>query len=459
MADDPATPPIHVEPPIPTSTEFCHVEHVRGVIEQLDRGNFRQPALLLERMMWNPRLRAVVNTRLAGLIATEIRFKPSRNNKDARRAAKAFREDWPLIAPAAMRKQMLQRAIFLGFAPAQRALDTSPISGRQVLKLRPYWPGFATWYWAEQAYRIQTFESGVVDAATPSSDRKPIERTVFSPLTQAPPPPDRTPWVICEPFGVNSYRDGLMHAAWRPWLGHEWAMRDQARASEKHGVGWLKYKYPRGEGTQHKEAIQKTERGLRTLSSEGVIPLEQRGQEEGNFDVEPFEYNGTGFQAISDTMGSNAVAFAILLLGHNLTTEVKGGGSYAAAGVADYIRDDVKFDDGTTEGDYARPQLAAPWALLNYGDPGLAPIFEYVTDSPAVNLARAQMLQYLGTAIAQLRGNLPQADLEQLAEQFDVPILAIKGAVQVPALAPATPPTTPPTDDGQAADDDQEQAA
>lgn len=455
MADD-AAPGLHVEPPIPTSTEFCTVEAVRAVIEQLDRGSFRMPALLLERMMWNPRLRAVVNTRLAGLTSTEIRFKPSRNNKDARRAAKAFREDWPLIAPSAMRKQMLSRALFLGFAPAQRALDTSPVSGRQLLKLRPYWPGFASWYWAEQAYRIQTFESGVVDATSPSSAGKPIERTVFSPLTQAPPSPEKSPWVVCEPFGVNSYRDALMHAAWRPWLGHEWAMRDQARASEKHGVGWLKYKYPRGEGSQHKEAIVKTERALRTLSSEGVVPLEQRGETDGNFDLEPFEFNGTGFQSISDTMGANAVAFAILLLGHNLTTEIKGGGSYAAAGVADYIRDDIKFDDGATEGDYARPQLAAPWALLNFGDPGLAPIFEYVTDSPAVNLARAQMIQYLALAIAQLKANLPSADLEQLAEQFDVPILAQKPTVQVPA-APA--PTTTPADDEQAAADDQEQAA
>ena len=174
MADADAGSRLHVEPPIPTSTEFHTVEAVRAVIEQLDRGNFRMPALLLERMMWNPRLRAVVNTRLAGLVSTEIRFKPSRNNKDARRAAKAFREDWPLIAPAAMRKQMLARAIFLGFSPAQRALDVSPISGRQLLKLRPYWPGFASWYWPEQAYRIQTFESGVVDAATPSGTRKPI---------------------------------------------------------------------------------------------------------------------------------------------------------------------------------------------------------------------------------------------------------------------------------------------
>jgi hypothetical protein len=440
-------PRVHVEPPIPTTTEFCTVDQVRSVINQLDLGAFRMPSLLLERMMWNPRLRAVVNTRFAGLIATELRFKPSRNNKDARRAAKDFGEDWKLIAPASMRKQMLVRALFLGFSPGQRVPDLSPTTKRHIFKLRPYWPGFASWYWAEQAYRIQTFEAGVVSASTPTVDRKPIEKTVFSPLLNGVQPASSSPWVICEPFGVNSFRDAIMHAAWRPWLGHEWSMRDQARASEKHGIGVIKYKYPRGEGTQHKEAIAKAERGLRRMGSEGVQPLEQRGkdaQDGPGFDIEPFEFNGTGFQAISDTMNSNAVAFAILLLGHNLTTEIKGGGSYAAVGVADYIRDDVKYDDGSTEGDYARPQLAMPWAMANYGDPGLAPIFEYVTDSPAVNLSRAQMIQYLALAIAQLKANLPQADLEQLAEQFDIPILAVKGKaqIQVPQTSSAGPAET-----------------
>ena len=52
---------------------------------------------------------------------------------------------------------------------------------------------------------------------------------------------------------------------------------------------------------------------------------------------------------LSAQWDANAVALAILLLGHNLTTEIKNGGSYAAAGVANYIRDDVKSEDGATD--------------------------------------------------------------------------------------------------------------
>jgi hypothetical protein len=311
-------------------------------------------------MMWNPRLRAVFNTRTSGFIATSVRFKPSRKGRDAQRAAREFKQDWKLIAPSMMRKQLLRVAISLGFGLGQRVPDKSPVSGRHIFKLRPYWPGFASWNWAEGAYRVQTFDAGAVNASSPSVERKPQDRPVASPLLQRE-PASRSPWIVCEPFGVNSYRDALMHAMWRPWLGHEWGMRDQSRASEKHGIGIIKSKYPRGSGNEHKAALDKFERGLRTLGSEGVVPLEQRDKDSGEagFDIEPFEFNGTGFQAISDTMNSNAVALAILLLGHNLTTEIKGGGSYAAAGVADYIRDDVKYDDGATEYGYAGPQLAS----------------------------------------------------------------------------------------------------
>ena len=48
MADE--TPHIFVEPPVPTTTEFGDVEQVRAVIAQLDRGSFRMPALLVERL-------------------------------------------------------------------------------------------------------------------------------------------------------------------------------------------------------------------------------------------------------------------------------------------------------------------------------------------------------------------------------------------------------------------------
>lgn len=432
-------PHIFVEPPIPTTTEFSSIDQVRGVITQLDQGNFRMPALLLERMMWNPRLRATTETRLGGLISTEIRFEPARNNKDCRRAAKEMNEDWRFIAASPFRKQMWLSSLFLGFGLAQRVADTAP-SGRTVFKLRPYWAGFASWYWARKAYRIITMDAGVTESGSPSVDRKVATAYATSPTNDRVPSASEQPWVIAEPFGVNSYRNGLIHAAWRPWLGHEWSSRDQARSSEKNGIGIIKAIYPRGSGEEHKAALGKWLGGLRTMGSEGNIPCEDRTEEgKGKFDVSPFEFNGTGGQAISDTMNANAVALAILLLGHNLTTEIKGGGSYAAAGVGEYIRDDKKYEDVDGEASYTGPQLVVPWAIANYGDPEVAPRIVGVTDSPAVNLQRAQMIYQLAMATAQLRANVPKVDLDQLAEEFRLPMLADGVTVQVPAALPGMP--------------------
>src|SRR6185295_15409159 len=158
-----------------------------------------------------------------------------------------------------------------------------------------------------------------------------------------------------------------------------------------------------------------------------------------------FEFNGQGFQVISDTMNANAVALAILMLGHNLTTEIKGGGSYAAAGVGEYIRDDIKHDDASTEWAVFGGQLARPYCLLNYGDPELAPKARYVTDSAAVNRSMAQMLFAIAQAIQYLKLNVPRFDVDAFCEEWNIPLLPA-GQVQVPAAAPTAPvPPAPPT--------------
>jgi hypothetical protein len=434
-----ADPRVFVEPPVPVTTEFTDVAHVRGVIQQLDQGNFRQPALLVERMMMNPRLRGVMNTRLAGLISAKIRFEPARNSRDARRAAKEFAEDWPAMAPSPMRKQMMRWMLMLGFGVGQRVPDTGPTSGRSIFKVRPYWPGFASWYWAQKAYRIQTFDKGVTAVGSPSVERKIVEQFVASPFLDRAPAPEKSPWIIGEPFGVNSYRDGLVHAAWRPWLGHDWAMRDQARASQKHGIGAIKAKYPRVATEEGKASLSKFLNGLRTIGSEGVVPCEDDPDTGRKFDVEPLEFNGTGFAAIDGTMSACAVALAILFLGHNLTTEIKGGGSYAAAGVGEYIRDDVKLDDADAEWAMYGPQLGTPYCLLNYRDPELAPHAIYETDSPTVSKQMAEMIEALAAAIQVLRQFAPEADVEALLERFQIPLVADgKAQVQVPAAAAPT---------------------
>lgn len=450
MAETNRAPRIVVEPPIPLTTEFDSVPYVRSILMQLDAGRFRMPALLYERMLWNPRLRTLVETRLAGFISTEVRFKPIRDNRDARRAAREFAEDWPAIAPAPARKQFRKWDLGLGISFAQRALETSPSSRRQIFRIRPYWPGFVAFYWAYGTYRIQTYNRGVIDVRSPGL------QDVGMPVPAPVPDPDSDPgeWVVSEPFGSNSWREGLIHAMWRPWLGHDWAMRDQARASEKNGVGIIKAMYPRGRGPEHDSAVDDFVDHVAEMGSEGVIPLEQRDSDDlpaggmggvassKSFDVQPFEFSGVGIDAIDRTLTNCAIALATLILGHNLTTEVKSGGSYAAAGVGDFIRDDKKHEDAASEWAAFGPQLARPYCELNYGDPDLAPVAEYVTDAVKFNQARAQSLLAMAQAIQFLRGNVPRFDVDAYCEANGIPLLPV-GQLQVPLPVPPVEPSPP----------------
>lgn len=429
MADS-KPPRIVTEPPIPTTTEFSTVDAVRSVICDLDAGSFLLAALLIERMLWNPRFRAVLETRLNGLMATEIRWRPARENAAGRRAAKALTEDWPFMAPTPARKAFHRWGLLLGVAFAQRRVKEAPTSGRLLPQVQPYWPGWATWLTHERCYQLLVDQGGVAK--------------VGSPQLGATLDPAVVPWIVSEPFGPYSWRDALVHAAWRSVLGHDLATRDQNRASEKIGIGILKASHPRGAGDKDKAALARFLAALRSMGREGNIPLELDEQGKKRFDVEVLEFNGTGGQAIAEALNSAAMNLAILFLGHNLTTEVKGG-AYAAAAVGDYIRDDVKVGDTGVEAAWVQPQLVTPWAAWNFGDPELAPIPEAVTDSPAVNQAAAQTYQALGQAVAQLRAHMSQQEIRSLLERFRLP-LELAGEAQVQVAAPPAPAPTTPTE-------------
>jgi hypothetical protein len=424
---------VALEPLIPVSTEFKTIAQIRNIVCQLDIGNFYWPAILVERMLWNPRLRGAMETRLNGLIATQIRWEPARNNRSARKAAAELAMDWPKMAPAPQRRQFGKWGLLMGLSLAQRIPFTSPTSGRRLFRLRPYWPGWSIWDQTQDRYIIERRDGAPVSVESPSMA-----------LTR--PVPAASPWVIHEPWGEHSWREALAHAVWRAWFGHELGFRDLNRGSEKLGIGITKAKYPAGDDDAGKKQNRAFANDLRNVGSEPTVGLEQRPQGEPSFDIEPFEFRGTGHEMINSALNTAAIAMAIVLLGHNLTTEVKGG-SYAAAGVGEFIRSDIKATDGEAEAATLVPQLIVPWAIENHGDPELAPQAVYVSDPPSVNLAMAQTYQALGLAIRELKQWIPSLDVDALAERFRLPLkLLDKAQEAVPTIAPATPaPATPAT--------------
>jgi hypothetical protein len=407
------------EPVIPIATEFATIPVIRGVIRELDSGLFRTPAILIERMCWNARLRGVLDTYLDGFVATKIRWAPARNNALCRRAARDIVEDFPWMMPPAQRKAQAKWGLLLGFSLGQRVLLESPTSQRHLYRYRSYWPGWAQWDWTSDVYRVAVRDGDMIEVQSTSTLEAPADAS--------------SPWIVHEPYGEHSWRDGLIHAVWRPTYGHDMAYRDLNRSSEKHGIGTFGVKHP---SDAMQEDVDVVKRGLRTMGSEGVIPLPQRpAMQGGGWDVVPLEFTGVGGQTISDALNTSAIALSILILGHNLTSEIKGGGSYAAAaGPAEYIRSDKKLTAGECERATVVPQLVAHWALANYGDPEVAPIPVYESDPPSANRDAAQTLQLLGLALRELKALMPALDLDAIAERYQLPLSTI-GKTQAPAPA------------------------
>ena len=434
------------EPLIPIGSDFRTVQEVKDVVAQLDWGRFRQAARLVEQTMWNIRLRAVFDTRLDGMVSTTIRWEPGRANAQGRRAVAAIEEDWPLIISAATRKQNHQWGLGLGVSFAQKHWYESPYSGRAIPRAEVYHPQFAFWHWWEQLYWLITYDGQIIKVPSPAISRD-ISPTIGS-------------WIVHEPFGKHSWRQGYVHSYWQSWLGNTLALRDLARADEKLGLGIIKAIFPHLTDDKGTAAKEKFVRGFRLLGREGTIPCEDFGSD-GKFDAQFLESNGQGLETILRSLDVHATAFSILMLGHNLSAEAKGAGSYALMGGASEIRGDKKTFDARSEDDTYSLQLIGDWALANFGDRELAPRMVADSDPPSVNLAAAQTLELLGRALPMLHAAFPGIDVDAILRRFRAELLP-GGArpVAVTAKAPANdvgghepepaPDPPPPSEDDEA---------
>ena len=135
-------------------------------------------------------------------------------------------------------------------------------------------------------------------------------------------------------------------------------------------------------------------------------------------------------------------SMAVAVLGQNLTTEVQGG-AYAAASVHQEVKREVIRDDARSVRECLGPQMLQEWALYNFGDRLRAPSPELQTDPPEDKKAKGETWKIAGEAAKAAREGGLNIDREQLADEFDMPLVEGK-----PTLEPE-PPQPPPGEGGK----------
>jgi phage gp29-like protein len=389
--------------PIQTFGVWDSVQLVQAALADLEQGTFLNAAILVDAMGRDDRISATLSSRVNGLLALRLTFRPGIDNGKGIKIADDLEASWPQMFPDGELARLLKWGRMVGAAPGELTWSTvdAPKGGagkRWLPQMKVWHPQFMQWRWDWRDYSLVTMSDGIQRIETGTAH-----------------------WTLYTPQGrYPAWQDGLVRALAIPFLIRWWAYRDWARYSEKHGLPIFKAKVPKGADERIKDLFFNS---LSALGNENTVKLETGDPDQGDFDIdllEPTANTWEGFRGLIEQCNSS---IAILLLGQNLTTEVKGG-SLAASSVHERVRADFLSADAQTLATFIREQILKPWAAFNYGDPELAPYPSWAVDPPEDTQKTAQTYLALGQAIAALKTAGAPIDVRAILEQQGVPMVS-----------------------------------
>ena len=384
------------EPPVATFTHWS-VPRVRGALLLLEQGDFYEAALLADQMLRDDRIAAVLDTRVNGVLGLPVTLDPADGGEKV--AAEVERIYWRIF-PEDVTRELLRYGLLLGAVPVELVWRTGD---RWVPEVRVWHPQFLAWRTDLEAFQVQTADGPLM--ITPGDGK----------------------WALFAHGGARRpWMGALVRRLAIPWLIRQYAWRDWARWSEKHGLPTIKARVPAEASDEDRERFFDS---LASLASEGLVELPQDAQGNG-FDVELLEAAARDWEGFKDLIEKTDAAISVAVLGQNLTTEVKGG-SYAAAKVHEQVRQDYLEADTEVLSTFQREQVLVWFAEFNYGDRELAPWPRFDTEPPADRLGRAQALGQLANAIQVFTEAGVPVDVAALAEEFELPLEGARRLVRL----------------------------
>lgn len=339
---------INRELPNPIVQTGWSIQEVREAIASHVTGLFDASAQLVDAINSDSRVHSSMSSRVGGLLGRALNHYIPAKYKDsaiAKECYDAWISHWPSMGTEPVLSDMLMWGCELGFWVGQQLWDTS---GKYWLPYLQSWhPRYTYYHW-----KYRTFVAITLDGQVPISSGD-------------------GHWVLHAPFGENrGWMRGALRAIAPWWLARNYALRDWARASERHGMPIGKAVTPFGAAP---EMVNKFRNDLSTLGQESIIQLPQSPDPMiGSYDLEWLETNASAWQAFEALIQQCNAEITLAVLGQNLTSEVKEG-SFAAARVHADVRQAILEADARALSQTIYKQIARPFAAINFGDPDLAP--------------------------------------------------------------------------------------
>ena len=347
-------------------------------------GQFQLSGQLSQALLTDPKIAAPLGVRCNAMVGLPYQFTPANDSEEAKEMAEMCRLYFRKWFPPSEHGKFHRDLITMGFARAQMIfLPLKPGENFRHPEIHCWMPGqYIWWYWdPKRNYGrwLMSDKQGTIEPVPGDG------QWIFATLST------KQPWV-----------EGLVMS-----LGLKFAERlslslNATRFGTAMASGKMVYAGPVQLNSKSFQQLLQTIASPQNLNV--VLPTGAAGNEWKVSWVGP---NAAGakdfFFGALEEFGREC---AEVVLGQNLSTEVKSG-SHAAAKAQALVRQDILEYDAEIEANIIHEQILKPIAQLNYGNADLAPFVEIVAEPPSDLVARGAGLKDLAAFLQVIMGSAP----------------------------------------------------
>jgi phage gp29-like protein len=380
------------------------VPRIQQALSSHQLGNFSQSGLLVDAMIGDDRVQSTMNGRAKGITARHLHTVRARRDKGGK-ARRAVERVWRKVFSDEFLDQFVVNFVMLGFCLCEVnwTSEEDPELGTIWVPYLKVWHASYVWYDISQRRYVAITQEGNVY----------IEQ-------------DDPHWFLFTPFGeYRGWLRGAVRSCSSPWIIRQYARRDWARYSEKHGLPIVLVDAP-----AQSSAIDKMRMfaNVRNMGAQSTILLPQQaiGQDNSGakWDIRLLEAKDEAWECFPGLIKDCNMAIQLAIRGTNLISEVEGG-SYAAA--------QVHQDEDTAYGDAdCRKLCAAATKLMrlfcqyNLGSADVCPFMRLeAPDKQDKTMLAQSQLNAMTIVDKAIERGIP-IDIAAYFERYDIPLLGIE---------------------------------